>query len=351
MAPETTPPTGIAGPRRLVAEDDRRASMARMYRIHLVLIQKRAKLPSTKDLATELDVSPTTIGRDIRTMERRLFLPVEYVHDRWGYRYTKENVKFPTLNVTDKELFAMAVLLRLALSYSTTSLIEGSKSVLRKLQHEVGTEARFDAEAIAAVVSFRGTGYDLLGDLTLFRTLVIAALERSELVFDYRKLGAPRPELKKVRPLHIYCYENALYLRADDVESGNRRSYALVRMRDVVETGGRFVRPPEYDPDEEFEHCLGVFLGEPPQDVRIQLRGVSARVVQERQIHPSQRVVELPDGTVELSLRVAVTMDLRLIVRKWGPDARVLLPVALRDQVREDARIAAEERGWEKEEV
>ncbi len=51
-------------------------------------------------------------------------------------------------------------------------------------------------------------------------------------------------------------------------------------------------------------------------------------------------MVELPDGTVELGLRVAVTMDLRLIVRKSSPDARVLLPVALRDQVRADARFA-----------
>ena len=78
-----------------------------MLRIHQAL--QAGGYPNASKLAREVEVSTKTIHRDIEFMRDRLKLPIAYDNARWGYYYTEEVTSFPTLQITEGEMFAMLV--------------------------------------------------------------------------------------------------------------------------------------------------------------------------------------------------------------------------------------------------
>src|SRR5438045_4202008 len=84
-----------------------RPPLERMMRIHQVL--QAGKYPTATSLARELEVSAKSIHRDLEFMTDRLGLPLEYDWSRKGYHYTEEVNSFPTVQVTEGELFALLV--------------------------------------------------------------------------------------------------------------------------------------------------------------------------------------------------------------------------------------------------
>src|SRR5204863_6264221 len=82
-----------------------RPPLERMLRIHQAL--QSAKRPNASTLARELEVNPKSIHRDIEFMRDRLDLPIEYDSHRFGYFYTEEVSAFPTVQITEGELFAL----------------------------------------------------------------------------------------------------------------------------------------------------------------------------------------------------------------------------------------------------
>src|ERR1700745_155493 len=84
-----------------------RPPLERMVRIHQAI--QSGSLPNASKLAAELEVSTKSIHRDIEFMRDRLELPIEYNGSRFGYGYTEEVNAFPTVQITEGELFALVV--------------------------------------------------------------------------------------------------------------------------------------------------------------------------------------------------------------------------------------------------
>src|ERR1043166_4637711 len=84
-----------------------RPPVERMLRIHQVL--QSGKFPNARILAEEMEVSTKSIHRDIEFMRDRMGLPLEFDPGHQGYHYTQEVSSFPTLQVTEGELFALLV--------------------------------------------------------------------------------------------------------------------------------------------------------------------------------------------------------------------------------------------------
>src|SRR6267143_814627 len=84
-----------------------RPPLERMLRIHRAI--QSGHYPNATTLAAKLEVSSKSIHRDIEFMRDRLELPVEFDPSRNGYHYTEEVSAFPTLQITEGELFALLV--------------------------------------------------------------------------------------------------------------------------------------------------------------------------------------------------------------------------------------------------
>ena len=103
-------------------EDDRRTP-ARPWRGCCRSIRpcNRAVIPNATTLARQLEVSTKSIHRDLEFMRDRLELPIEYDGSRFGYFYTEAVKAFPTLQITEGEIFALVVAEKALQQYRGTS--------------------------------------------------------------------------------------------------------------------------------------------------------------------------------------------------------------------------------------
>ena len=69
------------------------------------------------------------------------------------------------------------------------------------------------------------------------------------------------------------------------------------------------------------------------QIIRILLDPVAAPLTGERKWHPSQKMTFRKDGSAELTLKVGIAPDLEAWILSWGPRAKVLEPLALRNRI------------------
>ena len=77
----------------------------------------------------------------------------------------------------------------------------------------------------------------------------------------------------------------------------------------------------------------------------VTVRVISARAlapyIRERLWHPSQKLRDLPDGRVEMTLHVADTLEVRRWILGYGVQAEVVEPEGLREALRVEAEALA----------
>ena len=73
--------------------------------------------------------------------------------------------------------------------------------------------------------------------------------------------------------------------------------------------------------------------------MRIWFDAFAARLVGERQWHPSQTIRQLRDGEIELSMTLGGLEEVERWILSWGEHARVLEPAALKRQIHRVAEL------------
>src|SRR5512142_1117633 len=109
-----------------------RPPLARMLQIHQAL--RSGGYPNASTLASQLEVCTKSIHRDLAFMRDRLQLPIEYDGKRFGFFYTQPVRAFPTLQITEGELFALVGAERALQQYRGTGFEKPLLNALRKMQ-------------------------------------------------------------------------------------------------------------------------------------------------------------------------------------------------------------------------
>src|SRR5713226_6311525 len=130
-----------------------RPPLERMLRIHQLL--QSGSLPKAPELAAELEVSTKSIHRDLEFMRDRLQLPLEFDRARFGYRYTEEVNAFPTVQITQGELFALVVAEKALQQYRGTSFEKPLLSAIKKMEQSLPETISVDLADVERTISFR----------------------------------------------------------------------------------------------------------------------------------------------------------------------------------------------------
>ncbi|HEX2099396.1 MAG TPA: WYL domain-containing protein, partial [Candidatus Synoicihabitans sp.] len=150
--------------------------------------------------------------------------------------------------------------------------------------------------------------------------------------------GESRAGRRRVCPYHLANRENLWYLVALDQERGALRTFALPRIAGVEVTAVRFARPEDFSPERFFANALGVLGGSGDFLVRVRFTAEAAERIREREWHESQVIDDLPDGRIELQLRLGALAEVERWVLGWGSTAEVVEPGELRQRL---AQVAA----------
>ena len=308
-----------------------RPPLERMQRLHDLLSHERPV--NCQQLGREFEVSYKTIQRDLDFMRDRLNLPIEYDATRYTFRYTEPVEAFPLLQVSEGEILALFVAQKVLAQYRGTPFERTLASAFHKLTGALKEEVSFNLGEWGADYSFRVTGASA-ADLETFRFLAKAIVQRQEVVFSYRSLRASDPETRNVQPYHLANVDNAWYLLAHDPQRGQLRTFALARIRGANTTGKTFDRPRGFSAEKELKSGFGVFSGSGKHTVRIQFDGFAARLVRERDWHPSQKIRELKNGEIELEMTLGALEEIERWILSWGEHAKVRGPKILADNVK-----------------
>jgi predicted DNA-binding transcriptional regulator YafY len=306
-----------------------------MLRIHQSL--KSGKFPNATTLARELEVSTKSIHRDIEFMRDRLSLPIEFAPTNNGYFYDGEVSAFPTMQITEGEIFALVVAEKALQQYRGTSFEKPLLSAIRKMEQALPDTISLNLADIEQTISFRTRAEPVL-NLEIFDALARAVAQRQQLELNYRKPGQKKPELRTVDPYHLANINGEWYLFAFDHARKAIRKFAPVRILDSRPTGKTFVRAKNFSPDRELRGSFGVHSCEGEFEVVIRFNPRAADYVREKKWHESQQLRELKNGGVELQLKLSSLMEIERWVLSWGGDAQVLKPRELAEAVKQSAK-------------
>ncbi len=307
-----------------------RPPLERMLRIHEELRHNRTV--NCTHLCAQLEVTRKTIVRDIAFMRERLDLPVDFDRSAQTYRYAKPVEVFPTVQVTEGELLALLVARRALEQYQGTPFHHQLEVAFEKLTNGLKDRITFSPADELATVSFKNVGLGK-ADLTIFNLLSSAVLNHNEVEFDYRKPGDKTATRRRVRPYHLSHRENLWYLIGHDALRDKPITFALPRITAPRKLNKTFVRPVDFDPSKFFSSALGVLVGDGNHIVKIRFTPLVADRVRERVWHETQDIKDLPDGGIQLTLRLGALAEVERWVLGWGADAEVLKPIALREKI------------------
>lgn len=311
-----------------------RPPLERMLKIHQAI--KGGKYPNTTSMAAELEVSARSVARDLVFMRDRMGLPVEYDEIRHGFYYKGEVEGFPTLQITEGELFALLVAEKALQQYRGTNFEKPLMSAFQKMAASLPDTISLNLHDWEQTISFRTSAEPIL-NLEVFDVLAKATAQRKQLQLTYRKPGKQQTELRTVDPYHLANINGEWFLFAFDHLRADIRTFVPARIQKVTFTGKRFERPSKFSLENTLRNSFGVHSGKGVHDVVIQFTPYAADYIREKKWHPSQRLRELKGGGVELKMQLSSLGEVERWVLGWAGNATVLVPKELADSVRRAA--------------
>jgi predicted DNA-binding transcriptional regulator YafY len=149
---------------------------------------------------------------------------------------------------------------------------------------------------------------------------------------------AVRPRVIEPYFLEPSLIGHSSYVVARDRELGEMRTFKLERITRAEAMTQTYQIPRDFDIGRYLARAWGIFHSGEPVEVRLRFYPPAAARVKESIWHPSQQLSEGADGSVEMRVTVAGTVEITPWILGWGDAVEVIAPAELREHV---ARIGA----------
>jgi predicted DNA-binding transcriptional regulator YafY len=325
--------------RRKISRNDEslgtRPPLQRMLHIHSAIQQ--GKYPNANTLAKDLEMSSRSIARDLDFMRDRMQLPLRYDEIKHGYYYDGDVAAFPSLTISEGELFALAVAEKSLQQYRGTSFEKPLLSAFKKMSQSLPNSISLNLNDWTESVSFRTSAEPIL-DLENFDKLARAAARCEQLKIAYRKPGQKKAEDRVIDPYHLANVNGEWYLFAYDHLRQDVRTFSPMRVLRIEKTGTTFPRNDAFSVQEQLRNSFGIHAGTKKVKVVLRFDEQVADYIREKKWHASQKLRELKNGAVELEMTLSSLVEVERWILSWGGRAQVLQPEELAANVRAAGR-------------
>ena len=313
----------------------------RILTLHRLLKSAHYPVPLPR-LMDELECSRATLYRDVAFLRDALGAPIESGGgEQAAFRYELgegERFELPGLWLTSDELAALLALNEL-IGRSGPGVLAGAlapfKARIEGLLSDQGSGKALPIERIRVIP----WGERRL-DQQVFRITAGAVLERRQLRFRYRARTTNSDSRRTVSPQRLTHYRDNWYLDGWDHDREALRSFAVDRILEphALDTAATDVG--EADLNELLSSSYGIFAGTPKAWATIRFSAHAARWVADEHWHSQQKGEWLPDGRYELQVPYSNSRELLMDVLKYGPDAEIVAPLPLREEMKISLQLA-----------
>ncbi len=303
----------------------------RIVRLHRLLKHNRTGV-SLERLMEEIEASRATVYRDVAFMRDALGAPIETDLESHRFKYVPDPghvFELPGLWLSPDEVYALLVARQALTAQTNGALAEALGDLGPRLKGLVGERV----DHLGRIRVLRQASRKL--DDATFRAVTGAVLERKRLSFSYRARSTGEGSARTTSPQRLTHYRDNWYLDAFDHGKRGLRSFALDRVTaaNMLETAADDW--PEADLDAHFAASYGIFSGPARAWATIRFSPHAARWVADERWHSQQKGRFLPDGRFELQLPFGNARELLMDVLRYGPDAEVIAPVSLREEMKQ----------------
>lgn len=314
--------------------------LERFYKIDQLL--KERKVVRFSQLMDALGTSRAGVKRDLAYMRDRFNAPIEYDREANGYRFgaprSGPRYELPGLWFNASEVLALLSTLRL-LGEVQPGMLDGQIEPLReRLRTILGSGDHSWQEVEKRIRIFqperRAAGTEHRADAGRnFSVIAAAVLKRARLWLRHYNRKEDRETEREVSPQRLVHYRDNWYLDAWCHLRNDLRSFAVDAIRDAELRDARAKEIPAAELDAHLGSGYGIFAGSKVQWATLRFTPEAARWVSAQQWHPNQRTRIEKDGSYLLEVPYAEDRELVMEILKYGADAEVLAPEALRVRV------------------
>lgn len=312
----------------------------RVLLLHDLLTRHRFGL-KTAALLAACDCARSTLYRDLGFMRDALGAPVAHEGSPDPiWRYESQGYQLPGVWLSAEELYTLLLaeqlFQRIASDKHSSGLLGEALGPLKpRIRKLLGSKMqRLDRLRVRGV-QIRETNQ------SAFRAVTDAILENHKLQFAYQARSSDRDRLRQVSPQRLTHYRGNWYLDGLEHPGGKLLRYALDRIRRVTVLRDQAGQDLDAATLDAHNAGYGIFSGAIVGTAVIRFSAHAARWVAEERWHPEQVVTALPDGGVELTVPYGHPLELLMDVQRFGAEAEIVGPPALRAQMAERHQQAA----------
>jgi len=321
----------------------RNAEVIRQWQILLDIEKSRLGL-TVNEMADRTGVKVRTIWRDMAALQEAGFPLTSAKGPDHRTRWTLMRVPLKALNdpgLTLTEVCSLYMGRALLAAMPGAAFAAGLADLMKKVEKALSPRVREFLDQLPGVIKVKPGAIkkhqkDYAG---IVARLIEASAGHRVAKMRYFSASNNREKDYVVHPYYVTYFDGGLYLVAFVPEYGQIRNFAVERIRTLTVTEKGFT-PSAQSPASPFAASLGANDGR-PERVEIDFAPRVAQYIREREWHPSQRLQDLGDGGVRLTMKVCRDWALRSWVLGFGPHARVVAPSALAEEILEqieDAR-------------
>jgi predicted DNA-binding transcriptional regulator YafY len=308
----------------------------RILTLHRILKSARRPVPLAR-LLDDLECSRATAYRDIAFLRDALGAPIESDGENAAYSYAVdegERFELPGLWLTSEELQALLALNEL-IGRTGPGVLASALAPFRSRIDKLLTSQADGAVRKAPLERIRVIGYGTRRiDEATFRHVASAVLERKRLKFSYRARSTDQATARSVSPQRLTHYRDNWYLDAWDESRDGLRSFAVDRIKDAQVLDATAIDRDDEELNKHLASSYGIFSGAPKNWATVRFSAHAARWVADEHWHSQQQGAWLKDGRYELKLPYSNSKELLMDVLKYGPDAEVIAPLSLREEMK-----------------
>lgn len=234
------------------------------------------------------------------------------------------------------ELIALSLGRQLMHPLAGTPFWQGIESFWNKIQEEVPASVLDHYEKFRKTLRVLGMpakSYEKQHGI--IKTLNRGIAEHRVAEVEYETPGKPK-KIRYIEPYSIALFQSSLYIiaAACEVELGSEsriRSWKLDRFSKATLTDDYFKEPADLDIDQFLGNTMRMFVRQKKSATyKIRVDATAAIWIKEDPIHPDQKLNQLPDGSIEVTVPAVHDMEIIPRVLSMGESAEIIAPKAAR---------------------
>jgi predicted DNA-binding transcriptional regulator YafY len=318
----------------------RNAEVIRQWQI-LREIEARRTGVTIHELAGMVNVTTRTIRRDLQALQEAGFAVYDEGEENETKRWRLEVQAFRTVQegLSVADVAALYLSRSVVESLSGWPLAEELRSAFSKIERSLNPRMLEFLSTLPQVVSTKTGPRAKAGSRTLIdvtRRLFDAARDRRVVEMRYFSAASNRAKSYVAQPYRLALAQGGVYLIAWVPTYEEFRTFAVERIEKLSVTEETFRKSKEL-PADVFGASMGVFWG-PAEQIELEFDASISAHVRSRIWHDSQRLEDLPDGRIRLTMDVSNDWALRSWVLGFGASVQVVGPAALRQAIADELK-------------